>query len=145
MERDKYRQITAYHFINERTGDEFKLGDTVYLAPDCAIGCKNPFSQKTYEDVWGIARSYKITSFSVSSQKHSGHPIKEHDGDFFEMVYAYGIHGSFHLSHIMIEHDDKKFRATPMDRQERSILIQEWKEYQEKKENKSLEQYYITI
>jgi len=145
MERDKYRQITPYYFINERTGDEFKIGDTVYLTPDHSIGCKNFLSGRTYEDVWGIARSYKITSFYVADQKHSGHPVAENNGNFLEMVYANGILGQSHLSWIMTEHDDKKFRATPMDRQERNILIQQWKEYHEKKENKSLEQYYITI
>lgn len=137
--RDKYTQISPTHFINETTGEEFKVGQTIYLRPDYAIGNSSALKAR---------RRYEIKGFHVTDQEpyNAAKPMESNNGKSFEFVYVCHEVSESHLNWIMTEDVDPKFRTYVDDNQIQSPIINAFREYYQKNfvENKSKKYYILT-
>lgn len=122
--RDKYKQISIGHFVNETTGEEFKIGQTIYLRPDYSIGNTSSLRSR---------RKFTITGFHVTDQKpyNNANPIESNNGNSYEFVYAIHEASESHLNWIMTEDVDPKFRSYTDNNNIQYPLIDEFRKYYE--------------
>ena len=123
--RDRYKQISTSHFINETTGEEFKVEQRIALRPDYGIGdCQK--------------RIWTIKKFWVSEVDG----VREEDnGKSFEFVYANldaeHYANQSHLNNLMLMDEDPKYMNWPYNQNERNNLITEWRALREEKFSKN--------
>lgn len=135
--RNTFTQISPTHFIDDETGEEFKVGHEIWLRPDYAIG----------DGKSSCERTYTIGSFWVSEVNG----VREEDnGKQFGFVYANmeGRSGhSSHLNSLMLpdEEFNYRFREYTNNRDIQYPIIDEWRALREKKFKNNNRRYYILI
>jgi hypothetical protein len=138
--RNTFTQISTTHFIDDETGEEFKVGKEIWLRPDYAIG----YGRASHE------RTFTIKSFWVSEVNG----VKESDnGKHFGFVYANfegtDIGHSSYLNSLMLPDEDLncKFREYTNNHNIQYPLNDKWRALREKKlkTNNHDRKYYILI
>lgn len=118
--RDSYTQISVDHFINNMTGEEFRVGDEISYEPHCSRGDGR--------------RIFTLHGFQISDNIGKGYtPHPENNGKVFEFIYAEldkGCASGTHMDNVFVTRDvNPIFRQYPSNEWERRALQNDWTAY----------------
>lgn len=123
--RDSYTQISVDHFVNNMTGEEYRIGDLISYEPHCSRGDGR--------------RTFTLHGFEITEMPRPYQPIEDNNGKIFEFVYVVvdkGQASSTHLDNVfVISETNSVFREYPSNEWERRTLQNEWTAYKQAKRN----------